>query len=350
MHLGFRRHGKQFFFCTACLEGRPQVLSRLVEGEKRPVLTPKGEGVKAALLAAHGWNAALAMSDFVIMPDHVHFLLIVDFDRDPGFDPISFMHRWREAATEAANQTAGGPAAPRTPGNPPTGGSGEAPDRLAPRGSGGTPDRLVWEKGYWISLAWYAPQRKAIRAYIRGNPARALWKKANPDRFRVMPRIRHAALDPALPWSALGDPTFLASPFRFPVRLTRKLPVEAQEAALSEAVERAKRGMIPVCGFLSPAEHELERRLRAEKDARYIKAVPHGLRMGYDPSLEDSRAIAEGRLLLLSSFPPEIPVSPISRANCEAMNARILRLCGEAAEPICTSQTAGGPAAPRTPC
>ena len=155
------------------------MLSRLVEGEKWPVLTPKGEGVKAALLAAHGWNAALTMSDFI-----------------------------------------------------------------------------------------------------------------------VMPHIRHSALDPALPWSALGDPTLLASPFRFPVRLTRKLPVEAQETALSEAVERARRGMIPVCGFISPAEHELERRLRAEKDARYIKAVPHGLRSGYDPSLEDSRAIADGSLRL----------------------------------------------------
>ena len=335
MNLDFRRHGKQFFFCTACLEGRPQVLSRLVDGEKRPVLTPKGDGVKAVLLAAHGWNAALTMSDFIVMPDHVHFLLIVDFDRDPGFDPISFMHRWREAATEAAAQTAGrlGGLAPQAPG-----------------GSGESPDRLVWEKGYWLSLAWYAPQRKAIRDYIRGNPARALWKKAHPDRFRVMPRICHAALDPALPWSALGDPTLLASPFRFPVRLTRKLPVEAQETALSEAVERARRGMIPVCGFLSPAEHELERRLRVEKAARYIKAVPYGLKHGYDPSLEDSRAIAEGRLLLLSSFSPEIPVSPISRANCEAMNGRILRLCGEAAEAICTSQTAGGLAAPRTPC
>ena len=113
MNLGFRRHGKQFFFCTACLEGRPQVLSRLVDGEKRPVLTPKGEGVKAALLAAHGWNAAFTMSDFIVMPDHVHFLLIVDFYRDPGFDPIAFMHCWREAATEAA-----------------AGGSGESPGRL----------------------------------------------------------------------------------------------------------------------------------------------------------------------------------------------------------------------------
>ncbi len=107
MHLQFRRHGKQFFFYTACLQGRPQVLSRLKEGEKRPVLLPPGEAVKAALLAVHQSDPALAMSDFVIMPDHVHFLLIADFDREPGFDPISFIRGWM-AESARAIQTVGG--------------------------------------------------------------------------------------------------------------------------------------------------------------------------------------------------------------------------------------------------
>lgn len=79
-----------------------------------------------------------------------------------------------------------------------------------------------------------------------------------------------------------------------------------------------------------------------------IVAVPYGLREGYDPSLEDSRALAAGHLLLLSSFPPEVPVSPISRANCEAMNSRILHLCGEAAEPVLTQGTGGLPPRPPT--
>ena len=120
------------------------------------------------------------------------------------------------------------------------------------------------------------------------------------------------------------------------MRLTRHREVAGQETAIAEAVERAQRGMIPVCGFLSPAERELQRRLRAEPTARWIKTVPHGLRPGYDPSLEDSRAIAAGQLLILSSFPPDVPGDPISRANCELMNNRILALCGAAAEPIQT--------------
>ena len=70
------------------------------------------------------------------------------------------------------------------------------------------------------------------------------------------------------------------------------------------------------------------------------KAMPN-IPPRFDPSVEDSRAFADGRMLVLSSFPPEVPVSPISRENCQLMNARILRLCGPAAEAIDTSKDGG---------
>ncbi|MBO4619918.1 MAG: transposase, partial [Victivallales bacterium] len=308
MKLGFRRHGKQFFFYTACLRGRPKILSQLKEGVKWPLLSACGEAVKATMLDFHQKNHALTLSDYVIMPDHVHFLLIVDFDLDPQFDPLGFIYRWRTCAAQAIIAVV----------------RGISPDRL-------------WERSFWISLAWYSEQRKAIRHYIRNNPARALWKANHPDRFCVIQHVRHPALDADNPWSAMGDLTLIASPFRFPVRLTRRLTIKEQEAALGEAMTRAQTGMIPISGFISPAEHELEYRLRNEPTARWIKALPHGLAAGYDPSVEDSRALAEGRLLLLSSFSPSVPASPITRSNCELMNERILSLCGEAVEPICTS-------------
>lgn len=319
MKLRFHRHGKQFFFYTACLRGRPKILSQLKEGVKWPLLSVCGEAVKETMLDFHRKNPALTLSDYVIMPEHVHFLLIVNFDLDPQFDPLDFIHRWRSCAAQAIIEGVRG-----TP-RPFEGVRGISPDRL-------------WERSFWISLAWYAEQRKAIRHYIRNNPARALWKAKHPDRFCVMPNVLHPALSSEMTWSAMGDLTLIASPFRFPVRLTRWLPVEAQEQELSEALERARCGMIPVCGFISPAEHELERRLREESTARWIKMIPHGLKPGYDPSVEDSRALAAGRMLLLSSFSPEIPPKPISRENCERMNRQILALCGEAVEPICTSR------------
>ena len=381
MKMRFHRDGRQFFFFTFCVEGRKPVLSRIVKGrglcprapgsptgsaasgivpagvhgggnaEVHTELLPAGEAIISVLKSLHARNPALTASDRVVMPDHVHFVLIVDFDKDPGFEPLVFAHRFMEetardggAAPEPPVATQG--AIPESPAAT----QGAAPEPSAatwraekePRGARGAAPPVLWQRRFWLVLSFSARQLSAIRHYIRHNPARAVWKAEHPDRFARLAGFRHPILDSALRWSACGDLTLIGSPFLFPVRLTRRLPVEAQEEAIAEAVERAESGMIPVCGFISPAEKELQQRLRASAHTRWIKMVPHGLPPRYDPSVEDSRAFAEGRLLVLSSFPPEIPVSPISRENCELMNARILKLCGPAAEPINTSKD-GGP-------
>ena len=328
MNLPLQRHGRQFFFFTFCVEKRRPILSRLCKGRGSPELhgggddrahtelLPPGEAVLAFLKAQHARNPALVASNRVVMPDHVHFILIADFDRDPAFNPLSFVHRFMEETSAMASPGGLGGPAPR-------------------------PLPLLWEPSFWMVLSFSSRQLSAIRRYIRLNPARALWKAEHPDRFARLSPFRHPVLDPALPWSACGNPTLLSSPFLFPVRLTRRLPVEAQEPALAEAMDRTRRGMIPVCGFLSPAEKELQTRLRSEPRARWVKMVPSGLPLRFDPSAEDSRHLAAGRLLILSSFPPEIPLSPISRENCELMNSRILHLCGAAATPINTSGARG---------
>ncbi len=56
-----------------------------------------GEIVVATLRAVHRiWKGA-TISDFVIMPDHIHFLLIVDYNRDMGVSPLFLTHRLADA-------------------------------------------------------------------------------------------------------------------------------------------------------------------------------------------------------------------------------------------------------------
>ena len=78
MHFSLIHTGRRFFFFTFVVEGRKRVLSRLERGAKRPVLTALGERVKAVWAALHKIDAHFTASDFVIMPDHVHLLLIVN--------------------------------------------------------------------------------------------------------------------------------------------------------------------------------------------------------------------------------------------------------------------------------
>ena len=169
------------------------------------------------------------------------------------------------------------------------------------------------------------------RHYIRLNPARALWKMRHPDRFQRHAVIRHPILAANRTWDAIGNLTLLGSPLLSPVRLTRKKTPEEHAAAIEEIVEKARRGMIPVSGFLSPGEKEALRRLKAEPHARFIKMRPCALPPHYDPSAEDSRELAADRLLIISGFPQSITdAGGIFRANCLLMNDLITEMCAKA--------------------
>ena len=378
MKLDFHRIGVKLFFVTFAVEGRRPVLSRLVDEKSRPLLLPTGEVVRAALRALHLVRASTGISDYVIMPDHVHFIMRVDCERDKIASPLWLTHRVLDAVEWAVWDGVGEPTGAAAPALPPeldpailarylkaacdaddaahgyapsdagepTRAAAPAPP-LHPGGAGGVPPSVppsaLFERSPYIELSFDSRQLKAIRRYIRLNPARKLWRLAHPDLFRRMTGLRHPFLDPLRNWSAIGDATLFASPFLFHVRLTLKKTVEEHKAAIDEIVEKARRGFIPVSGFISPGEREALRRLKAEPRARFIKLLPCALPPSYDPSAEDSRELAAGRLLILSGFSQTPAMSALEmrknpavahafRRNCLAMNDLAAALCAAANE------------------
>ncbi len=103
MKLDFARRGKQFFFVTLVVAERQPVLSKVVSENRRPELLPLGELVMATLWAVHLVWPMVTVSDFVIMPDHFHFLLIVDYGRVKGVSPLYVAHRVADAVEMAAS-------------------------------------------------------------------------------------------------------------------------------------------------------------------------------------------------------------------------------------------------------
>lgn len=139
--------------------------------------------------------------------------------------------------------------------------------------------------------------------------------------------------------TALGDIGLLGSPFLLHVRLTLKKTIAEHTAAIDEIVEKAKRGYIPVSGFISPGEKEVLRRLKAEPRVRFVKLVPFALPSRYDPSAEDSLELAADRMAIASLQPETAAIRSIDirrsqsaahafRANCLAMNDLADALCG----------------------
>ena len=421
------------------------MLSRLADEKNRPELSELGEMVKAALRAVHRVWAAATISDYVIMPDHIHYLLIVDYSRDQLANPLFIAHRIADAVEMAAAEAEERTGAPAPePLERPLGGNRapaplraraagqdavfnavqangaafekqlaeeraakmaellksaiEAANRRAAAGSlrvesglrfgelagdcaaigkaagdcaaiggaaggtaiggaaGGTaiggaaggagagaPVRsVVFARDCYIELSFDSRQLKAIRHYIKLNPARALWKLRNPDLFLCHRALKAHRLAPLAPMSfdGIGALTLLGSPFLFHVRLTLKKTVAEHAAAIEEIVEKARRGMIPVSGFISPGEKEALRQLKADPRARFVKLLPCALPPRYDPSAEDSREIAAGRMLILSPFRETPAIASLEmkrnpsaahafRRNCLAMNDIAAKLCGE---------------------
>ena len=410
MKLEYAKRGRQFFFVTLVVAERRQVLSSIAELEAsgqagasgragRPALLPLGEIVVAALRAIHRVWPAVTISDYVVMPDHLHFLLIVDYNRDQSIAPLFIAHRLADAVerAQALVEERNGRGSAPNPGRAPSPSEGPNPGRASHPGEGPDPGRaagalaerrvefmagllreaaaaareaapgelkverglrfgerrggagarapvrsVIFARDCYIELSFDSRQLKAVRRYIKLNPARAIWKARHPDLFicyRAIKSERFAAFAPRR-FDAIGALPILGSPFLFHVRLTLKKTVAEHEAAIQEIVEKARHGMVPVSGFISPGEKEALRRLKAEPSARFVKLLPHALPARYDPSAEDSREIAAGRLVILSAFPdtpaigsPAMKRDPAAshrfRQNCLAMNDLAARLCAE---------------------
>ena len=381
MKLEFYQNGRQFFFITLAVAERKKIMAEVVEetheergqapepprgvgSSKRRVLprsvpSALGERVVALWLKLHALCPALTASNFVIMPDHVHLLLMVDFAWLQGrFNPLVFIHWFRDWSSRAGDVE---PVAPR--------------NWFEFYEPGEVSRVIAWEDGFWLDLAMGSRHLKAIRHYMKLNPARLLWKLRHPDRFKVV-KVATARLfsneergrateppgvgqvseapggaggaggsgvspAPRLPpvLTALGDIGLLGSPFLLHVRLTLKKTVAEHAAAIDEIVEKAKRGYIPVSGFISPGEKEVLRRLKAESHVRFVKLVPFALPPRYDPSAEDSRELAADRLAIVSLQPETAAIRSLDirrsqsaahafRANCLAMNDLAAALCG----------------------
>ena len=287
MNFNIMRHGQRFFFVTLVTAGRCPILSQRV-GDQIAALLPAGERIINAFRRAPAQNPAVTISNRVIMPDHIHFLMRVNYDIAPQFDLGDWLIRFKFA----------------------TGGDS------------------IWDRKFYFQLSFDRTQLAAIRRYIKMNPARAHWKDTHTNLFERHGPFRHAALPTTEgPWYAIGNLTLLASPFLTGVRLTMGKTAAEHTENIAALIEKAQAGAVLVSGFISKGERTLLGRLREVSGARFVRMVPYGLAANYDPSVEDSRALAQGRELILSSFAPSVAARPITRANCLIMNDLIKAIC-----------------------
>ena len=341
------------------------------------VLTAAGQMVEHELLhSIHAHYPMVAIEDYVIMPEHLHFLVMVSRpiitksghaahlgQVIAGFKKGCNKRYW-ELTGNAGGQTAGN-AGGQTAGN--AGGqtaantvSGGFPARYKVPSNGSTGRQPLFAEGYCDVMPIDAAQLETQRAYIKGNPRSRLQRSSGGARTHV----QRGGIDTALTISALrgylqrecppqqAGPEALAAierrllcaggfiacdSFGNRALLTehRCLPVichrkDAARFAEQKArcLEEAAQGAVLVSACISPREREIINE-SINHGFPVITIHDNGFEDRYHPSTERQELCAAGRLLLVSPWEYQYrgKNEQVTVPFCKTMNCVAQALC-----------------------
>lgn len=227
---------------------------------------PLGKIVEAQILNFPILCPALRVLQYVIMPDHIHFVIFAQSELPRVLG--SYIGMMKVKCGQVARE--------QLPVHSP-----------------------IFEKDFYDRILRKSHKLDTICNYIRQNPYRLLVRKFNPDFFR---RVNNIEIEGQL-WQAYGNIQLLENPFKGPVIIHRSDSDQIKAAKLHRWTHLAENGGVLVSPFISPAEKEVRRQCE-EANGRIIllSNKPFGERE--KPAARDFQRCAEGRLLILAPSSP----------------------------------------------
>lgn len=250
-------------------------------------LSPYGAVIKGQIYYTPDHNPQLKILDQVIMPDHVHILIQVMEPISKHFGDI--IQAIKSASTSGIRKLTG------------------------------NRDITVFEEGFHDRIVKNRTQLDTLYRYIRDNPRRLAVRRAHPEFFRRVNRVRLAGGV----YSAYGNFQLLDCPFKEQVVVHRADSPETCAANRDRWLYNAANGGVLVSPFISPAEKAV--RSDAETlGGRFILITNRPMDDRYKPSGRDFELCEAGRMLIVSA-PSE--GENLSRAHCMQMNRLALAIC-----------------------
>ncbi len=243
-------------------------------------LSPFGAVVRNQIEITPQYNPQLKILEQVIMPDHVHILIQVMKPIEKHFGDI--IQAIKAASTSGIRKLTG------------------------------NNDLIIFEEGFHDRIVKNRAQLDILYRYLRENPRRLAVRRAFPEYFRRVNRVRIAGGE----YSAYGNFQLLECPFKEQVVVHRADSDEVRTANRERWLYTAANGGVLVSPFISPAEKAI--RTEAEDaDGRFILITDRQMEERYKPSGRDFELCEAGRMLIVSS-PSE--GENLSRAHCLKMN------------------------------
>ena len=234
-----------------------------------PENTPLGDCVQAELLSISKKHPQLQIKRYVIMPDHIHFILLVTSRLDK---PLG---RYIAPFTTACSQ--------------------------AYRQLFGLTSFTTLFQPFDDRIIFNYPQLDRAYKYIIDNPRRYLIRRQNPNLFR---RHLHITIDNH-EYAAYGNIFLLNEIYLLPIRIHRRWSPEEFEDYAAECRNKIAMGALPI----SPAIHKSEKEIiwsAVKSGSKLILLRDLSFNERFKPQGELFNLCASGRLLLLSPWPENL--------------------------------------------
>lgn len=239
----------------------------------RAMIVPKnsdlGESVKDELLAISSKNPKLRIKRYVIMPDHIHFVLqVTDYLEKPvGTYIAPFTKYCSQSHTKLFNLS----------------------------------KFTTLFKPFDDEIIFNHEQLDRAIKYIEDNPRRYLLRRQYPDLFK---RHLHLFIDDH-EYAAYGNIFLLNGIYLLPVRVHRYWSQAEFDQYMAKCLDEIAAGAIPI----SPAIHKAEKKIirkAIDGGSSVILLRDLGFNERFKPQGELFELCAAGRLLLLSPWPDNL--------------------------------------------
>lgn len=240
----------------------------------------------------------VAVYQYIVMPDHVHFLIHVKerLDRPIG-SLIGIIKSYISLEWH----------------------------RQAPQST----EYDIFTDGYNDKIIYKHRSLDDVFKYIKHNPYRLAIRKSRPDFFR---KIRNIFID-RREIQAYGNLFMLRNPFKYSLVIHRSDDENKFNAKLEECIYYAMNGGIIVSAFISKREKEIRRKVE-EAGGRLILIHDRPFEEREKPSKHDFNLCCEGRLLIISpiDYLSIAKSDHPSRKQCLDMNSLAETIAGGNAE------------------
>lgn len=250
-----------------------------------------------------------------IMPDHIHMIVRVKENLQPGKHLGYVIRGFKAGCTKAWWRLT----SVKTPGTVTDTGRATVPEA-----STSAEKPSLFEEGYNDKILMHEGQLDNWKDYLDDNPRRLLLKRQNPRLFTVLDDMELAGHRCQI----VGNRFLLDIPDKMAVIVHRRYTDEENARLREEWLACGERGGVLVSAAISPKEKEVLREAM-NRGYRIVLLRENGFPKLYKPSGEAFNACSEGLLLQISPWEYHMEKKTITRAQCLELNTMAERIAGQ---------------------